>query len=181
MSRRGNWCQTFSGRQYWPLDPRPEEIFYEDVAHHLSLQCRFGGACREHYSVAEHSVRASYLVDSQHALQALLHDAAEAYVQDVVRPLKQHLADYSIIEKLNWEAVCKRFGIPLELHEQVILADEIMLVTEARDLMSKPPAPWKFARANLEPLKETITPWQPRFAKGRFLERFWELGGKELP
>src|SRR5262245_27549306 len=104
MSQRiGDWMQTISGRKFWPLDPRPEEVCIEDIGHALSLVCRFGGHCHTFYSVAEHSVRVSLLAEdmaksSAHwtdenirmiALSGLLHDAAEAYIGDMVRPLKR--------------------------------------------------------------------------------------------
>jgi hypothetical protein len=87
--RKGSWQQTFTGRQFWPCDPRPEDVCLEDIAHHLALMCRFGGACRVFYSVAEHSVRVAELVwdrtngDREAALAGLLHDASEAYLVDI--------------------------------------------------------------------------------------------------
>ena len=59
---RGDWQQTYTGRAFHALDPRADEVFIEDIAHALALQCRFGGHCRVPYSVAEHSVRVSWLV-----------------------------------------------------------------------------------------------------------------------
>src|SRR5690242_11754504 len=87
--RRGDWMQTYTGRRFWPLDPRVDDIDIGDIAHHLSLVCRFAGACREFYSVAQHCVGVSYVCDPKDALWGLLHDAAEAYVGDMVRPLKR--------------------------------------------------------------------------------------------
>ncbi len=76
-ARIGNWLQTYSGIAYWPLDPRPEEVTIEDIAHHLSLICRFGGAVRRFYSVVEYSVLVSRVGPPVYALQCLLHDATE--------------------------------------------------------------------------------------------------------
>lgn len=59
--RAGDWMQTFTGRQFWPMDPRPEDLDILDIAHALSLLCRFGGHCQRFYSVAEHSVHVSTL------------------------------------------------------------------------------------------------------------------------
>ena len=176
LDRRGDWQQTFSGVQFWPLDPRPEDVRIEDVAHHLSNLCRWCGGCCSFYSVAEHSVRASRIVPPEDALWALLHDAAEAYVVDVPRPLKRHLAGYAEIEAGIMGAVCERFGLPSEMPESVRRADAAMLVTELRDLMGPPPAPWTSAQGErAEPLPERIVTWAPRRAKSEFLSRFDDI------
>lgn len=187
VTRRGDWTQTFSGRQFWPLDPRADEVFVEDVAHALALQCRFGGACREFYSVAEHSVRVADEVArvmrtsgcaaprvARVAFAALLHDAAEAYLVDVPRPIKAHLAGYRELEADILAAVRDRFGVvPPGVDERLIrYADEALLATEARDLMAAPPAAWTL-RAH--PLPARIEPLAPRAAEARFLRRFDDL------
>jgi uncharacterized protein len=88
-TRTGDWIQTYTGKQFWPLSPLPEDIVIEDIAHALSMQCRFGGHVRTFYSVAQHSVHVSLLVEPQYALWGLLHDAAEAYLVDLPRPIKK--------------------------------------------------------------------------------------------
>ena len=80
VARRGGWIQTYTGRQFWPLDPRIEDIDIHDIAHALSHQCRYSGHCLRFYSVAEHSVLLSHHVAGEHMLWALLHDAWEAYL-----------------------------------------------------------------------------------------------------
>lgn len=86
--RGAAWILTSTGRQFWPLQPRADEICIEDIAHHLSMQCRFTGATRFHYSVAQHSVLVSQLApDGENPLWGLLHDAAEAYLVDVATRL----------------------------------------------------------------------------------------------
>lgn len=199
--RAGDWMQVYSGGKFWPLDPRPEETHIEDIAHALAHLCRFGGHCRVFYSVAEHSVRSSLCVPAAHAFAALLHDAAEAYVVDVPRPLKVQLRGYAEIERRVMSAIAKRFRLPGRncecpgdwpaahhhphcpkasnlswvIPSCVKLADEIMLATEARDLMGGESAGKWALRA--EPLPERIAPWSPEEAKARFLGRFAELGG----
>ena len=81
--RNGSWLQTYTGIQFWPLDPRPEEIDIQDIAHALSLLCRFNGHCQRFYSVAEHSVHVSTILAPEFGLWGLLHDAAEAYLSDI--------------------------------------------------------------------------------------------------
>ena len=68
-ARVGDWIQVYTGGQFWPLDPRPEEIHIEDIAHALALTCRFTGHCREFYSVAQHSLLVSYYVADQGGVQ----------------------------------------------------------------------------------------------------------------
>lgn len=175
--RRGDPLLTFTGRNFWPMDPRADEVCIKDIAHALSLQCRFAGHCREFYSVADHSVRVSYVVPPHLAMAGLLHDASEAYLVDVPRPVKRHLRDYDGIEGLVMQAIWERF--PDEPSwgdwQNIHVADNVLLATEARDLMATPPAPW----APLpEPLPEHIVPMSPKDAEMWFLRRFRELGGQ---
>jgi hypothetical protein len=177
--RVGDWCQVYGGRQFWPFDPRPEDVRVEDVAHALALQCRFGGHCREHYSIAQHSVLVSHvLAPLGLALVGLLHDASEAYLVDVPRPIKRApgMEAYRRVGRDVQAVINRRFGLPPLAHElsDVHDADEIVLATEARDLMAPPPRAWDL-RAN--PLSEQIVPWTWRAAEARFLARFAELTG----
>src|SRR5665213_153577 len=88
MDRIGNWMQTYTGKQYWPCDPRPEEVFIIDIAHALSQMCRYSGHCIHFYSVAEHSVLLSrYASTLETKKWSLLHDASEAYITDIIRPV----------------------------------------------------------------------------------------------
>src|ERR1700683_336889 len=88
MADRGAWIVTFSGRRFYVLDPRPSDVRIEDIAHSLSLQCRFNGHVKNFYSVAQHSVLVSERCDPADALYGLLHDASEAYIGDMSAPLK---------------------------------------------------------------------------------------------
>lgn len=172
--RVGDWIQSFSGKQMWPLDPREEEICIDDIAHHLSLQCRFTGAVQKFYSVGEHSVRVSCAVPEEDALDGLLHDAAEAYLVDLCTPIKNYSAlgdEYRKIEAGLERVIRKKFCLRPEMPPSVREADARLLVTEMRDLMSRPPAArkaaWQYA-----PLEEKIIPWSPADAELRFLARF---------
>lgn len=191
IERVGDWQQTFTGRQFWPCDPRADEVCIEDIAHALSLQCRFAGHCRAFYSVAEHSVRVSREVwlsahdagmsgpqCAQIALAGLLHDASEAYCVDVPRPLKPFLTNYREIEHGVSAAVAERFGFDASLfaHPMVKRADEVLLMTEARDLMGPPPRPWGFAHG-ITAQRWTIDPWDWQRALSEFTERFRTLTG----
>jgi len=139
---RGEWMQTFSGVKFHFGDPRPEDVRIEDIAHALSMICRFGGHVRSRYSVAEHSVRVAECVAElggtpDEVFWGLMHDAAEAYVGDVVWPLKRapELASYAILERRVELAVCKAFRMSYDMPAIVKHADLVMLATEKRDLM----------------------------------------------
>ena len=170
---RGDWMQVYSGRRFYPLDPRPDEIDAADIAHALSLLCRYGGHVDRFYSVAEHCVLMSEAVAPEHALAALLHDATEAYVVDVPRPLKRQLAGYREIEAAVWRAICLRFGLVGDLPAEVHEADNRILLTERDALMSRTRHPWE--QEGLVPLPVTITGWSPGHAEGRYLARLARL------
>lgn len=177
MSDRRNrvsWQQTFTGKQFWPTDPDPADVCIEDIAHALSMQCRFTGHAREFYSVAEHSVRVSRIVAPENALWGLMHDAAEAYLVDLARPIKiqPELAGYRELEKKLMAVICDRFRLPHQQPADVTAADLVMLATEKRDVMGPAPAEWMPLP---EPLPEVISTWSPRIAEIVFTERFEEL------
>jgi hypothetical protein len=129
---RGDWMQTYTGRRYYPLDPRAAEIEAADIAHALSLLCRYGGHVDRFYSVAEHCVLMSEAVAPENALAALLHDATEAYVCDVPRPLKRQLRNYADLEAAVWLAICDRYQLFPVLPDEVKAADNrILIITSA--------------------------------------------------
>lgn len=174
-TRHGDWMQTYTGRQFWPLDPRPEEIEIEDIAHAIANQCRFAGHCRVFYSVAQHSVLVSLLAgehDRMAMRAALLHDASEAYVVDVPRPLKRFLPNYAEIEDRVMRAIEVRFDLETGIleHPSIKHWDEVMLATEARDIMGgETGGKWSLRAA---PDCEKIEPWNPERAENEFLRRF---------
>ena len=174
-----SWSQTFTGRRFDPCRPDAAEICLEDIAHALSHICRFGGHSRTFYSVSQHSVHVSHIVPPEHARWGLLHDAAEAYVGDVVRPLKGNLTNYAGIERGVMGAIAKALGLTLPMPGCVHIADEIMLATEARVLMGVeyPMSDWGLNEDGLDEnhkwyLRAT---WEPELAKMRFLERHYQL------
>jgi hypothetical protein len=174
--RVGDWMQTYTGRQFWPLDPRPEEVFIEDIAHALSMLCRFGGHCLRYYSVAEHSIYVSRLLPPEVALVGLLHDATEAYVADVPRPLKRFIPGYKEVEEAVWLAVARRFGLPSAVPVEVKSADNAALATEAIQVMASPPSPWCLPE---RPASFTIVGMTPSQAKEEFMRCFFDCGGQQ--
>lgn len=184
--RVGDWMAMASGRVFWPLDPRADEVHIDDIAQALSNVCRFGGRCSEFYSVAQHSVWVARYVEKHWpgrpltALQALLHDAAEAYLGDVVRPLKHFMwVDRSELEPFLetearvMEAILDCFDLPAlsSLDVNIVKeADNVALATEARDLMGDPKWPGLPA-----PEPEHIEFLTPRAARTQFLREFERL------
>jgi len=170
-----SWIQTYLGRQFFPLDPNWQAVDIHDIAHALSNLCRYGGHTESFYSVAQHSVLVSLACDPQDAFYGLLHDASEAYLVDVPRPIKHSngMAAYREAENALEHAIAIAFGLPREMPPSVKRADNILLVTEQRDLMKSLPAPW--TDCGVEPLAEEIQPWLPQEAKARFLRRFDQL------
>jgi len=168
------WIQTFSGGKFWPLDPRPEDVSMEDVAHSLSLMCRFLGHCKGFYSIAQHSVLVSDLVPPEDALWGLLHDASEAYLADVPSTIKPLLTNYKDIETKVELCIAERFNLPWPRPPSIKKADRILLATEARDLMAHEPVGWNLKE---EPATITILPQSPEKAELMFLRRLVELSG----
>jgi hypothetical protein len=160
------WIQTASGRQFWPLDPRPEDVDPADIAHALSMLCRFGGHVLRFYSVAEHSVLLSRYVAPEYKLWALVHDASEAYLADVARPIKPHLPGYKLAEYRLMRAICDRFGLPPLMPSAVKEADDAILFDEAAQNMAPPPAPWPNP---VKPLGVKLQFWSPTEARHEFL------------
>lgn len=172
--RPGQWLQTQSGRRFYPLDPRPSDIHTPDIAHALSLLCRYGGHLDRFMSVAEHCVLMSEAVAPEHALAALLHDATEAYVVDMPRPIKAYLPEYRALEDRVWTVIAMRFGLELELPAEVKEADNRIILTERRALMRNAEE-WAADRDGTVPLPVKVRGWAPAEAEMRYLARLSEL------
>lgn len=170
-ARVGDWIQTYSGRAFWPLDPRAEDVDIVDIAHALAQQCRYAGHCLRFYSVAEHCVLLSRAVPADIAMAALLHDSAEAYLVDVPRPVKRALRDYADIEAVLMDVIGRKFGVVSDL-KRVGDYDHRILTDEMRQNMAAPPMPWA---SEAEPLGVTLRFWGPREAKAQFLTRYDEI------
>ena len=167
---------TASGRVIDPINPDPDDILIEDIAHSLGNSCRFTGHVREFYSVAEHSVRMVELVGGEYARDVLLHDASEAYLSDIARPLKKYsrLGDlYEEVEDRLMEVISYKFDIEWPLCERVKWADEEMLKAEIRDLLPQVDDD-RLLQWDAESVYERrIEPWKPYVAIGAFLYNYW--------
>lgn len=183
MDRKGHYMRTFTGRKYWPLEPSAEDIVIEDIAHALAHQCRFNGHTRHFYSVAEHSVICSVHGPQEHAMELLMHDAAEAYTGDLIRPIKMVPEIREVwlpTERLNEIAVAERFGLrlPYDTNLQGIVKavdmavcraemEQMMHGAEVNDIALME---GKFGAAKIR-----VECWPPAYAKHRFLQRFYQL------
>ncbi len=172
----------YTGRDVNPLNMTLDDIDIVDIAHHLSNICRFGGATREHYSVAQHCVLVSLHVPKDEALAGLMHDAAEAYIGDFVAPLKELLCfprayhpsgvftPLRVLENNILVVIFKHFNVrPVET-KLVHYADLAARETEGRDLVKG----WKMS-VDVDPWPETIDPWSQSLAEAEFLNRFYQL------
>lgn len=166
------WHQTYTGRRFNAIDPRPDDVDILDIAHSLAHTCRYKGHCARFYSVAEHSVYVSRIVPS---LEALLHDAAEAYSPfgDVPRPYK-HLFPFVVeVEDRLEQAIAEHFGLEWPWPVGVKVADCMLLADEKAALM-RPGHDWQLPYPGTG---AKIECWSPRRAEYEFLKRFKELEG----
>ena len=176
VGRVGPWISTFSKRRFWLQDPRPEDVYVEDIAHALANICRYGGHVKKFYSVAEHCVLGSRLIEPDVALFFLFHDAAEAYLGDIISPLKNILRDiYEPMEKRVMEVVAVRFGFSMDMDQVEVVKkmDQIMLLTEARDLTTTGILLEDVAELPNE--TKIYGTWSPELAERLFLKRYQEL------
>lgn len=170
--RFGDWMQTYRGAPFWPMDPRPDEIHILDIAHSLSMLCRYNGHCVRFYSVAEHSVHVSRAVPQEHALWGLLHDAGEAYLADVPRPVKPSLPGYKEAEGRLQLAIAERFGLPAAIPPEVHDADNRILVDEKEQAMLPSQREWSIPPFGIG---ARISFWDPGRAEQEFMRRYHEL------
>lgn len=175
MTDRGDWMQTYTGAKFYPMSPRAEEVNPVDIAHSLSLLCRYNGHVDRFYSVAEHCVLISWAVQPEDALWALLHDATEAYVGDMIRPLKLYQPAFAEAEDQVMTVICKRFGLDPDEPPGVKSADSRIILTERNALMSNTRHVWSSDQLEL-PLPVTVRGWGPGEAERAYLARLRELG-----
>lgn len=173
--RKGNWFQTYTGRQFWPVDVHVDDIAILDIAHALARVCRFGGHVESFYSVAQHSVHVSQILPDKLKLWGLLHDATEAYLGDMVRPLKQEIPQYKVIENNLMCVIAQKFGLALVMPPEVKEADVVLLATERRDLLGGKKAGTWDSVENVKCLRARIYPWTPDIAETQFLDHFMRL------
>jgi uncharacterized protein len=132
---KANSIRTRSGRYVDMIDPDPETLELGDIAHALSRVPRFGGHLPWEWSVAQHSLLVASMVPAEHKLQALLHDASEAFLCDIPSPLKAHLPEYKTIEQRMMQAIATRFGMQWPMADEIKVVDTLALEMEWKYLM----------------------------------------------
>lgn len=185
--RRGDYVETYTGKHFYLRDPMVEDICLEDIAHALSLMPRFNGHTKEFYSVAAHSLHVEEMArrklqgcgayDPKALLACLLHDAAEAYVGDMVQPLKRSMDAYKAVERRIEAVILEAFSItPEDVPEFLKNLDNIALMTEAYHLM---PSKGKSYSVPATPdLDWDFKVYEPKDNEHAFIERCRELQGQ---
>ena len=174
-----NHIRTYTGGWINPLEPSPDEFLIDDIAHALSLQCRFTGHVSEFYSVAQHSVLVAYELmekfgDEKLDYEGLMHDASEAYLSDIARPVKrspQISAFYDEAENTIMNSIAEKFGLTWPMLPEVKWADDVLLRTEQRDLMLGATSEGDYWYLG----DERIMGWLPQVAEAAFLEVYENL------
>jgi 5'-deoxynucleotidase YfbR-like HD superfamily hydrolase len=169
---RGNWLQTFTGQRFYAANPEIKDIDIEDIAHALSMICRFGGHCMRFYSVAEHSYWMAKQASRPNKLWALLHDATEAYMVDLPRPIKEILPDYKIAETNLMKKICERFELPQEMPAEIKKLDNAILRSEFEENMTFVPDDLPFTSYSMN---VNFQYWEPQKAEEKFLEMFFSI------
>ncbi|MDA8382820.1 MAG: phosphohydrolase [Betaproteobacteria bacterium] len=171
------YVSTYLGNRFYPTEPRIDRVAIEDIAHGLAFQCRFNGQTCQFYSVAQHSLIVASLVPPELKLAALLHDAAEAYLGDMVKPLKNILPSFALIEDQVTQIIAAEFGLNFDPYAPIKAADLTALATEKRDLMPYSVEKWAYLEG-IVPLPQAIQPLAPFEAKSAFLAEFNRLAGQ---
>lgn len=127
---QGNCIRTFTGLYIDVFNPTPEMICIDDIAHGLSNVCRFAGQISRFYSVAQHSLMVCNSVEKEYKMQALLHDASEAYLGDMPSPIKRMFPEYKNVEQNLMSVIAEKFGFEKDLHNCVKQADKFALEHE---------------------------------------------------
>lgn len=175
------WIQTYTGGQFSYYDCKPGDISIRDIARALSNICRFTGHCKRFYSVAQHSVLVSEHTINQ--FYGLMHDAAEAYVGDMNRPMKSVIgSEYKNLDRIAWLAIESRWEALGKVTAQELddckNVDMRMLVTESHDLLlNGPHSGWQINQQTHPRFDFTIEPWHPDEAMHRFLFRYQQITG----
>ena len=168
-----DWILTYTGKKFYPLDPRIEDIDIRDIAHHLAAVNRFVGATKKPYSVAQHSYCVSVLA-KEHPLQGLLHDGSEAYLQDIPTPLKRHpvFAGYRNYEWNLQNMIYKKFGSAQgPMCEDVKNADHYMCVVEGLSFMPQVEGAYWTEYEDID-FRLHKHPWSAERAELEFIDRF---------
>ena len=167
-----DWIQTYTGRKFYPLNPNIDDIDIVDIAHSLSMLCRYNGHSTCFYSVAEHSVYVSQYVKPESALTGLLHDASEAYLGDISKPIKPFLVGYEKFENRLMELISEKYNLIYPFPKNIKEIDCAILTDEKEIIMAESEYKWSGLK---KPIGVDIECWLPAKAKDEFLKRYYEL------
>lgn len=172
----GDFMQTYTGLRFYPGNPQPDQICIEDIAHGLSMTVRYGGHCKFFYTVAEHCCHLHDAAPEEFQMWALMHDAAEAYLGDIPRPLKLMLPDFKVIEAKVEQVIEDKYDMQFSPNEKAYVKnlDSRILIDERDQVMLHTEDKW--FTDGMEPLGVIIRGWAPQEAKIEFLERAYLQG-----
>lgn len=181
--KNADWMETHTGRKFFPAAPKAEDLTIFDIAHALSLKCRYSGHTKSFYSVAEHSVSlalyARYLrLPAATQFHFLMHDGNEAYLPDVCRPIKHFFPDLIIMEK-NLDATIRAWcDLDQEVPAIVKEFDSRIIRDERTQVMMASPNAWQTDA--LQPLGVVLHGYLPAVAEARFLQAYQTIAHEHL-
>ena len=174
------FIHTFTGKNFYFLDPKPEDICIEDIAHSLSNQCRFAGHSKYFMSIAQHSVMVSefpYLDTQEKQMWGLLHDASEAYLTDIPTPIKNCLPEYKEMEANLQSIIANKFGLYASEPREVTRADKESLINEGFHMLRN--TDYWLSQGKPD-MNMKLKSWAPKDAKQFFLDRFYQIQDQDL-
>ncbi len=176
--RPGGWYETFTGKRFFVLDPRPEDVCIKDIAHSLSQVVRYRGHALRFYTVAEHSVHVAREVRKRggcytEILRGLLHDAAEAYTGDVPSPIKSSIPALRKSDAAIERVIMEKYGVMVKFPPWIKAIDTNIIVDERRAIMCPSGNVW--ATDHLPPLGIDIRCWNSQQAEAEFSMEFHKL------
>ncbi len=160
---------TYTGKIFYPLNARAEDVCIEDIAHALSQKVRYTGHCHGVYTVAQHSVLVARHC-KENPFDGLMHDSTEAYLPDVAKPIKHLIPKFDEIEARLFDVIAPVFGLQNPMPEEVHYWDKVLLKTEYRDLMTNDLHSNDYD--DYEALDYKINVWPPGYAKDMFMAAF---------
>jgi hypothetical protein len=173
----GNYIETYTGKRIFYDNIKSEDITIIDIGHALSQLCRYTGHTKEFYSIAQHSILVSDNLGTLAEKRAgLLHDASEAYINDLASPLKKFLGDssYTELEDDFHEVINRKFNITDGMTSNIKKVDLQALFTEKRDVTNNAHTDWGWGY-DIEMFKDKIIPLPPKGVKRLFFDRFKKL------
>ncbi len=171
------YITTYNNKKFYFDYPHVDMIDLNDIAHSLSMMCRYNGHVYKHYSIAQHCVLASRLVPKRLALAALMHDAAEAYMGDMVSPLKKRIPKFKEIESRIEKIIEQKFNFYVSEEDKKLIkkVDDILYVTEIRDLKGFKSE----SKSDIIPMNKKIHPWKQNQAYWSFINRYRKIESEQ--